>query len=128
MAVITQNSTYKAKIYVGDTFPIRIEHRVASSVSNPLYDNRGEGQAVDSASIMLWSVSQGEYVELGGVGIVEVPCIITAPSGDTGGVITYTIAGTFTQTAGEFAAYISYTYDGGQRTTVRTRFKVASKQ
>lgn len=130
MAISLQNTTTKPRIYVGDTFPIVIEHRLVDTSPTPISatQNRGVPADVDTAVISLWSVASAAYLELGGVGITEVAATITPATSTVGALITYTITPSFTQVAGDYAAFVSFSYDGGQVTTVRQRYKVQAKR
>lgn len=128
MAIVLQNTTLKDRIYIGDTYPIVIEHRLADTGGGPTTSNRGVPADVNSAVIRVWSVSDNDYLELGGAGVDEVPCTITPATATTGALISYTVAPAFTQAAGEYSAFITFTYSGGQVSTVRRRYKVLNKR
>jgi hypothetical protein len=74
----------------------------------------------------------GTSVPLGGAGVYVVTAEIIPQTGslvsDRGAIINFTVAPTFTTTAGDFTLYITGIFDDGAILTEERRFKVREKR
>jgi len=120
----------RTTIYVGDSFPVSYECRrpdpngnVGGSYGLPdtPIDARAEVKRRDGTS-----------VELGGTGVYVVTPEIIPQTGtgtsDLGGLINFTVAPAFTQTAGDYTLYITGIFEDGAILTEERRYKVRDKR
>lgn len=128
MAVILQNSTTKDRIYIGDTYPVVIEHRIADPTANPGTQNRGIPADVNSAFAKVWSLQANDYLDIGGPGIDQINANIVAATSTVGALISYTVPSEFTLVTGDYSVFITFEYGTNQVSTIRRRYKVLNKR
>jgi hypothetical protein len=106
----------KIEVWQGDTVPVAYECREP----DPDDPHNTEGILVEpaSATARLYDRSEGEFMDLGGVGD------ITADATVDGAVIRYTVPSAFTQTPGDYVLYITAQFSDGNTLTEERRIKV----
>lgn len=117
----------KAKIFVGDTYTKSFEHRIVSA-ANPNSAGRGVPGTVTNAVARLYDVANTVYLPIGGAGVFEVACTITPATADVGTIVSYTVDSVWTAAPGDFALFITYTYENNQVETLKYRFRVVDKR
>jgi hypothetical protein len=84
--------------------------------------------SVVSATAKMLDSTLGTFIDLGGLGVKEVPCSIVPPTGetvsDTGAIISFLLSPPFTATPGDYVLFIRCIFDNGVILTEDRKVKV----
>jgi len=116
----------KDRIYSGDTLPVAYETRKPNE-DDP-NDSRGLPVTPIAAIATVYNSTVGEFLEIGGVGILFDTCTIEPQEGiapsDKGGVIRYVVKADVTSEPGDYTLFIKAEFTGDIILTENRRFKV----
>jgi hypothetical protein len=116
----------KDKIFPSDTYPIKLECRQPDPL-NP-DDSLGLPITPLSAKATLMDSATGAFLPIGGTGVFQQNASITAATGSTrdhtGGIISYTVAATWTAEPKDLVLFIQATFAGGYVLTENRNIKI----
>lgn len=113
----------KSHILTGDTFAVSFEALEPVAEDENSFAFARTPINPTSAVAKLWSVNDQAYLSIGSTGdLTEAAANVSA------NIVSYTVSGTHTTTAGDYKLFISVTFPDGQIVSEVRQFRVKEKQ